>query len=141
MRSWEDLSDIKQAASIYSDAHKDAYGFRPRNGGVHAPTTLADYHKAIEECAATITANEERESAYEATALARFEGEITALMTDHGIDRPTALRWWFEAEGFTPRDNLGWSRQGAEHILYCRGIAIREWPPLIDSFLPWELTA
>jgi hypothetical protein len=141
MRSWNELSALEQAACIYSDAHKDAYGFRPRDGGVHSPVTLAEFEAAIADCAATITENETREAVYEAKALARFEAEIAALVADHGIDRATALRWWFEAEGFVGRDHLGWSRQEAEHVLYCRGIAIRDWPAIIDGFLPWPVQA
>ena len=27
---WDDLSELEQAQCIYSDTHKDRYGFRPR---------------------------------------------------------------------------------------------------------------
>jgi len=135
MRSWEDLSDLEQAANIYSDIHKDAYGFRPRAGGVHSPVTLADYDAAFTSMQETLRQNEEREAAFEARALARFEAEVAALIADHGIDHATALRWWFEAEGFQPRDHAAWSRQEAESTLYGRGIAMKAWPAIIDAFL------
>lgn len=31
MKLWNDMSLIEQYACIYSDMHKDAFGFRPRN--------------------------------------------------------------------------------------------------------------
>ena len=136
MRDWDDLSELEQLATIYSDAHKDAYGFRPRGGGIHNPTTVEEYRAAIEDCGRTIEEEEKRERAYEAKALAAFEAEIATLVADHGIARETALRWWFEAEGFEPRDHIGWARQDAEHVLWKRGIAIREWPAIVDGFLP-----
>jgi hypothetical protein len=30
-KSWDELSQMEQAECIYSDMHKEAYGFRPRN--------------------------------------------------------------------------------------------------------------
>jgi hypothetical protein len=141
MTRWDDMTDLEQAAVLYSDAHKAAYGFRPRNGGVHNPVTLADYDAAFASMQETIDENEATEAAFEARALARFEAEIAALMADHQIDRPTALRWWFEAEGYEPfdfGDGAGPvdSHQDAEHVLWKRGIAIRDWPPIVDAFLP-----
>ena len=29
-RTWDELSEAEQLMCIYSDTHKDAYGFRPR---------------------------------------------------------------------------------------------------------------
>lgn len=29
-RKWDDLSELEQLQNIYSDDHKDTYGFRPR---------------------------------------------------------------------------------------------------------------
>jgi hypothetical protein len=31
MKLWNDMSLLEQYACIYSDMHKDAFGFRPRN--------------------------------------------------------------------------------------------------------------
>jgi hypothetical protein len=31
MKLWKDMSLLEQYRCIYSDKHKDAYGFRPRN--------------------------------------------------------------------------------------------------------------
>ncbi len=112
---------LQQAAALYSDAHKDAYGFRPRNGGIHDPSTLEEYNAAIEECALTIAENAVVEQAQEADALARVEAEITAIMSDHGIDRPTAIRWWIAAEGVEPDgEHLSYSFE-VEHLLWGRG--------------------
>lgn len=133
---WEDLSELEQLATIYSDAHKDAFGFRPRNGGIHNPTTVEEYRAAIEDCGRIAEAEMERERAHEARTLAAFEAEIAALVSDHGITRETALRWWFEAEGFEPGEHPAWSRQEAEHVLWKRGIAVREWAGIVEVVAP-----
>ena len=122
MRSWNDLTALEQAAVYYSDMHKHAYGFRPRDGGLHNPVTLADYDRAFAEMAATIEENEAREAEQAAHALEALRGEIADLQHDHGIDRETALRWWFEAEGRNEHS------QDREHALWSRGIAFRDFP-------------
>lgn len=136
MSNWDNLTALEQAATIYSDAHKAAYGFRPRDGGIHRPVTLTDYDSAIEECILTMQRNAAEEARHEASARAAFEAEIATLMGDHHIDRATALRWWFEAEGWEPREHIGWARQDAEHILWGRGIGFDDWPAIMDLFLP-----
>lgn len=32
-KTWDELSEVEQLETIYSDAHKEAYGFRPRGYG------------------------------------------------------------------------------------------------------------
>lgn len=137
MREWSELTALEQAANLYSDAHKDAYGFRPRNGGVHNPQTLAEYEAAISECSETMMENEARERVFEARALARLESEVSAIQSEHGLDHATATRWWFEAEGFQePVGECTYAyNQEAEMILYARGIAFSAWPAIIAPLL------
>lgn len=127
MTRWEDMTALEQAATIYSDMHKDAYGFRPREGGLHNPVTLADYDVAFDEMQAVIRENEAREADRAAAALEAVRGEIADLQQQHGIDRETALRWWFEAEG----RNDG--PQDREMVLWARGVAFRDFPEFGQS--------
>jgi hypothetical protein len=127
MTRWEDLTALEQAATIYSDAHKDAYGFRPRDGGLYNPITLADYEGAIEDCARVMAENEAEEAIRAAAALEAVWSEIADLQHDHGIDRETALRWWFEAQGRNDHS------QAREHALWERGIAFRDFPEFGES--------
>ena len=30
-RTWDELSEVEQLQCVYSDVHKDVYGFRPRH--------------------------------------------------------------------------------------------------------------
>ena len=120
---WNELSPLEQAAVIYSDMHKDTYGFRPRSGGIHNPTTLADYEAAFESMGRTMEDNAREEEQREAAALAKLESELDTLVSDHAIDRATALRWWFEAEGTREDDP-----QSREHVLWARGIAFSDFP-------------
>jgi hypothetical protein len=120
MTDWNALTALEQAAVIYSDMHKDAYGFRPRNGGVHCPVTPEDYAAAFEELGGIIAAREDEEAAISAKAIAKLEEELTDLQHDHGISREDALRWWFEAEGCE-------DAQDREHALWKRGIAVKAW--------------
>lgn len=139
--AWNDLTELEQAAVIYSDMHKDAYGFRPRNGGVHAPTTLAEYDAAFASMQDTIRDDEAEDAKREAAALAKVEDELSALMTDHGLSRADALRWWMEAEGFEPAD-YGQGRaaylQDAEHILWKRGVGYQDMRRIAAEYLPGQ---
>jgi hypothetical protein len=56
MLKWEDLSELEQLATTYSDFHKDMYGFRPRHG---AEWTVEDYKKAMAEMHASIDRQQE----------------------------------------------------------------------------------
>lgn len=138
MTLWEDMTALEQAAILYSDAHKDAYGFRPRDGGIHCPVTLADYDAAMIELGDIIARNEAEEAAREAAALDAFNTEVGGLMAQHRIDRETALRWWFEAEGYVKplEDCPAWRRQNAEHVLWKRGLPQSAWAEVLDIFAP-----
>lgn len=44
-RTWDELSEVEQLQCIYSDVHKDVYGFRPR----HATTEQWNSVKWLQE--------------------------------------------------------------------------------------------
>ena len=46
MKLWNEMSLIEQYACIYSDMHKDAFGFRPRNNV--SEWTEDDFRKEFE---------------------------------------------------------------------------------------------
>lgn len=93
---------IEQLACTYSDAHKDAYGFRPRNGGIHNPQTVEEYEAAIEKCAATIDEQETEECRRSLAAQRELEADLARLISIGAPDRATALRWWIEGLGAEP---------------------------------------
>jgi hypothetical protein len=59
MKHWNELTPLEQAHCIYSDMHKDAYGFRPRNDV--SAWTLEDFEQEFEDLGRIINADMERE--------------------------------------------------------------------------------
>lgn len=117
MANWNDLSELEQLQSLYSDAHKDAYGFRPRDGGVHCPVTVEDYNRAIDKCVEVMIENDKLEQEAQAAAVVDFEKTIDSLIAIGAGDREGAIRWYLESEGFDPEnDNI----QDVEMILEYR---------------------
>jgi hypothetical protein len=117
---WDQKSPLEQAQITYSDAHKDAYGFRPRDGGVHNPQTLEEYEAAIEKCCETIGAEEERERLRCIEAQRNFEAELVALQKLGAQDREQALRWWLDVTGVKPKwlSNPRYHTQDIESAVY-----------------------
>lgn len=140
MTLWNEMTALEQAAVIFNDMFKSAYGFRPsRDMG---PTTLEEYDTEMDRLGDIIADNEREKAERQADALAAVEGELAALMADHGIDRATALRWWFAAEGFEGvTDWHASDRQNAEHVLWKRDIPYTLWDSMLDEFLPHQQAA
>lgn len=78
-----DSKDLYMIASIYSDAYKDAYGFRPRQGIAPDTTnwTYDDYAAAIKKLEPIIHAEIEREKEEQRLAIVEFESTVSKLMT------------------------------------------------------------
>ena len=99
---------------LFSDLHKDAYGFRPRGHEFYDVTPerkqeIWDYFcKIVEENIAA-----ERE--HEARALRDFEQEVQNTIELGAGDRATALRWMTQTETF-------YHEQSVEHWVWERGI-------------------
>lgn len=77
------MTDLNMIASIYSDAYKDAYGFRPRQGIAPDTTnwTYDDYAAAIKKLEPIIDAEIEREKEEQRLAIVEFESTVSKLMT------------------------------------------------------------
>ena len=81
MREWDQLSEREQLETIYSDAYKDAYGFRPRG---HVFDTVEELRAAIE-----LRIAEEKESMRR--AMLEFEARVASVIETGAADRATAL--------------------------------------------------
>jgi len=77
-KSWEEMTALEQAQCTYSDFHKDAYGFRPRNDV--SDWTLEDFDREFAVFARVCEQNRIQEEAAEAEAIVRFEDRVTNLM-------------------------------------------------------------
>ena len=91
MALWEDMTELEQAEATYSDMHKDAYGFRPRD--VTEGWTLEQYEAefAILEKAIAESIAETRE--YQQACSEIFEERVLDVIASGAGDRETALRW------------------------------------------------
>jgi hypothetical protein len=134
MRTWDQLTALEQAAQTYSDAHKDAYGFRPRNGGVHCPETLEEYEEAIAKCAEVIHEEEIREDRRAFFALLEWESQLAAMRALGAPDRTTAIRWHLAALGFEHELEREYCQE-VESALYGT-YPIRIWGILLSEVWP-----
>ena len=97
LTSWEELSELEQAQEIYSDMHKDAYGFRPRFD--YSTWTLEQFNAEFEQMGRTIEADNKVEKENQEKAAHDFEMRVLSLMQVGAKNRAMAVRWIHEAEG------------------------------------------
>lgn len=98
IKSWEELSELEQLACEYSDYHKEAYGYRPRNDV--SGWTVADYKDEFNILSRVCTENRKLQEAAEREAIDAFESLVKKLVTVNGVpDRDAAVRHLVEAEG------------------------------------------
>lgn len=110
--AWEDLSELEQLASEYSDFHKEAYGFRPRNDV--SGWTVEDFRREFADLGRVCERNNAERAEAERNNVARFETLVTKLVTVNGAkDRATAIRWLADAEG---------TGEDREFLCYCYGL-------------------
>ena len=95
-KSWEEMTALEQAQCTYSDFHKDAYGFRPRNDV--SDWTLEDFDREFAIFARVCEENRIQQEAAEAEAIVRFEDRVTNLMHT-GTNRARVIAWLMDAEG------------------------------------------
>ena len=108
-KSWEELSELEQAQSIYWDMYKDAYGVRPR--GIDTSSwTLEQFHDEFVILGQSIAHAEIERKQSEEKATVAFEQRIQSLIDAGAKDRATAMRWIHEAEDTNGDDEyLAWT--------------------------------
>ena len=101
---------------IFSDLHKDAYGFRPRGHRFYdEETTDAERQEIWDYMCQVIEDNIAAEKEHEARALRDFESQINLRIALGAGDRATALRWMTQYEKF-------YNEQCVEHWVWNQGI-------------------
>lgn len=96
--------DRDDLISLISDAHKDAYGFRPRHNwsewGREELETFAVQccQEAQEAC--------ERERELERRATDEYEATLARIQREHDLDRHAAMRWLFDASDVRTDDEM-----------------------------------
>ena len=109
-----ELTHRENMILLYSDFHKDAYGFRPRTINVYALTTEeleADFDRFEQVCAD----NRKEELVAEMEADNTFRALIENTIQMGAGDEATALRWIAECEV----EDYGYDY---EHYLWKQGI-------------------
>lgn len=78
-----EAKDLYMIAGMYSDAYKDAHGFRPRQGISPDTTnwTYDDYVDAIEKLEPIISAEIDYEKEQERKAIVEFESEVSKFLS------------------------------------------------------------
>jgi len=92
---------------LYSDLHKDVYGFRPR--GYWSPSaTEADIAAEIESLGKQLEVVMDEEAQRQAENAVRAERRIAETIAMGAGDRENAIRWLREAEMAHDNDELCW---------------------------------
>lgn len=104
------------STEIFSDLHKDAYGFRPRGHRFYDETTTdAERQQIWDYLVQVVEDNIAAEKEHEARALRDFESQINLRIALGAGDRATALRWMTQDEKF-------YHGQDVEHWVWNQGI-------------------
>lgn len=89
-------TQIRTAADrLFSDAHKDAYGFRPSQRDWQRWAVMSDVELDAEEdrLYAAVGASIEEDARQHAAAAVKFEATVAELIASGAGDRETAIRW------------------------------------------------
>jgi hypothetical protein len=114
----EPISKRESLLQIYSDVHKDAYGFRPRYD--YSAYSLEQLEAEFVRFSEMIQAAAEAEARAEVAAVAAFKSVIRTLIEVGAGDEETALRWL--ASAAVEECGPDW-----EHYLWQRGILHTEY--------------
>jgi hypothetical protein len=116
--STESLSKREALLQIYSDYHKDAYGFRPRYD--YYSYSLEQLEADFARFGQMISEATEAEALAERAAVAAFQAAIQNTIQIGAGDEETALRWL--ASAGVEECGPDW-----EHYLWQRGILYTEY--------------
>ena len=123
----------------YSDLHKDAYGYRPRNDGWGYLSPVGKQIK-WDSVMEDVGLRWEQEAADEAAATERFETRTHELVAYFGCpDHATAIRWIVEGLMLSA-DDLAF--YGGEYVCYKLGLPYHmQWvfDPACEDILRYEL--
>ncbi len=86
---------IESYTQIWSDFHKDAYGFRPR--GPLPQWTLEEWEAEFNRLGRIVEENNREEEARQEVAKRDVEALFAKLIKGGAPDRATALRWLHDA--------------------------------------------
>ena len=123
---------------LFSDFHKDAYGFRPRGHEFYSATPERK-QEIWDAIGRAFDRAQAEEAELEAQSLIDFEKEVHAYIELGAGDRQTALRWMTQNETF-------YHSQHVEHWVWEKGILftdygrelVKELMDIVEFNLDWE---
>jgi hypothetical protein len=118
MKPWDLLSKLEQYSCIYSDMHKDAYGFRPRCDT--SSWTAENFEAEFAVMADVIRANEVENERVEKTNIENFKTSVLKFMAWGAKNERTALLWMVGDENLQ-------SPQEVEHWVWKQGFLFSEY--------------
>ena len=103
---------------LFSDFHKDAYGFRPRDHRFYdTDTTPAEKQEIWDAVGRAFDRRQAEEKSAELEAIAKFETDLSDIEVLAG-DRETATRWFVESLELNEIDLM----YGGEKICFDLGL-------------------
>lgn len=93
------MTEFTYSNDLISDLHKDAYGYRPREGFMHNwnQATDAERQEQWDWLVQVIERNNEEEAAQEKICISEFEELVNTTIEAGAGNRETALRWIMDA--------------------------------------------
>ena len=105
--------------TIFSDLHKDAYGFRPRGHNFYTATP-AEKQEIWDATILDMEAAQEAEISREKECEKEFKNQISKVIQAGAGNRINALRWMTSTEIF-------YSQQCVEHFVWNQGILFTDY--------------
>ena len=98
MRNWDELSELEQLATYYSDSYKDAYGFRPRGESGH-PQTVEEYNTELDRLGEIIHEQIKEDKRRESIAYGEWKVSIRNIMDICSCSKADAIKHDIVANG------------------------------------------
>ena len=124
--------------NIFSDLHKDAYGFRPRGHEYYEATPARKQEIWVRVCE-DLEDSQAEEARQGQEALAEFKTQITKVIEAGAGNRINALRWMTSTETFYhSQDVERWVwKQGILFTDYGREL-VKELESIVEYSFDWE---
>lgn len=107
------ISERDELLSMYSDVHKDAYGFRPRDYDRVKALSLDELRAEMDYLGKVAAEEYDREVKAEGEAALRLWASAMGLAMSQNVPLATAYRWLMQAEDL---------ENDLEHFLWRQGV-------------------
>jgi len=118
MTNSDSMTKRESMIQIYSDFHKDAYGFRPQ-GVNYSEFSLEELEEDFASFKSLCESNERDEEARCEYASAEFEKRVEAVIDMGAGDRETALRWILDSYDGS---DMMYGMEGFVSYVMCMGV-------------------